>query len=101
VSRSIAALPTPEQISETPELVALHALAHGLELTFRTLVGAHPDLDDPDVPYWAIDPSRLRKAAHHLVMAASRLDARIEEYLTALELDRHTDADHLDDDLPF
>jgi hypothetical protein len=51
MTRPIAVLPTPEQITDAPELVALHALAHGLELTFRTLVGAHPDLDDPDVPY--------------------------------------------------
>jgi hypothetical protein len=101
MTRPVAPLPTPEQIAETPERVALHALGQVLELTFRTLVSIHPDLDNSEVPYWAIDPSRASRAAHRLVMAASHLEARIEEYLTALDLDRQTDAARLEDDLPF
>jgi hypothetical protein len=101
MTRPSAPLPTPEQIAETPELVALHALGQVLELTLRTLVSIHPDLDDPDVPYWVIEPSRARQAAHRLVMAASHLEARIQQYLAALNLDRQTDAARLKDDLPF
>jgi len=101
MKRPIDSLPTPEQIAETPELVALNALEHMLELTLRTLVGAHPDLVDPDVPYWAIDPSRARRAAHRLVMAASHLEARIQQYRTALDLDRQTNDDPPEGDLSF
>jgi hypothetical protein len=96
-----ALLPTPEQIAETPELVALHALEYTLELTLRTLVAGHPDLVDSDVPYWAIEPSRARRAAHRLVMAASHLEARIQEYRTAIELDQQANDDRLEDDLSF
>jgi hypothetical protein len=99
--RPVVALPTPEQIAEQPELVALYALAHGLGLAARALVGAYPNLDDPEVPHWAIDPSRARRAAHHLVMAASHLQSRIDEYLAALELDRQDYAESISDDLPF
>ena len=101
MTRPSAPLPTPEQIAETPELVALYALGQVLELTLRTLVSIHPDLDDPDVPYWVIEPLRARQAAHRLVMAASHLEARIQQYLAALNLDRQTDAARLKDDLPF
>jgi len=101
MTRPIAPLPTPEQIAATPELVALYALAQALELAFRTLVAAHPGLDNPEVPYWAIEPSRARRAAQRLIMPASHLEARIQQYLTALDLDRQTDAARLEDDLPF
>lgn len=100
MTRSIP-LPTPEQIAEAPERVILHALEHMLELTCRMFGSIHPDLNDPDVPYWAIDPSRTRQLAHRFVMAASQLQTQIEEYLTALDLDRKTDADRPEDDLPF
>jgi hypothetical protein len=101
MKRPLTSLPTPEQIAETPELVALHTLEHVLELTFRTLVSIHPELADPDVPYWAIDPSRTRHVAHRLVMAASHLETQIQGYLAALELDRQTRVERLEDDLPF
>ena len=101
MTRPIAPLPTPEQIAATPELVTLYALGQLLELTFRTLVSIHPDLGTPEVPYWAIDPSRARRAAHRLIMAASHLEVRIQQYRAALDLDRQTDATRLGDDPPF
>ena len=76
-------------------------LEHVLELTFRTLVSIHPELVDPEVPYWAIDPSPTRHLAHSLVRAASQLEAQIEEYLAALEHVRQTDLERREDDLPF
>jgi hypothetical protein len=101
MKRPVASLPTPEQIAETPELVALHALEHVLELTLRTLVGVHPGLHDPEVPYWAIDPSRTRQVAHCLVMAISQLNKQIDGYLAALDLDRQTEPGRPSDDIPF
>jgi hypothetical protein len=101
MKRSLTSLPTPEQIAATPELVVLHTLEHVLELTFRTLVSIHPELVDPEVPYWAIDPSPTRHLAHSLVRAASQLEAQIEEYLAALERVRQTDLERREDDLPF
>lgn len=99
--RPVALLPTPEQTAESPELLAIHALAHSLELNDRTLISVCPDLDDPDVPYWAIDSSRARRAPHHLLTAAARLQERIDEYLAALDLDRQEHAEVISDDLPF
>jgi hypothetical protein len=58
-------------------------------------------IDNPEAPYWAIDPSRARRLAHRLVMAASHLEVGIDEYLAELDLDRRTDAARLEDDLPF
>lgn len=101
MTRPVAPLPTPEQIAETPELLVLHTLENGLELMFRTLLSIHPGLDDPEVPYWALDPSRTRQAAHRLVLAAAHLETRIQEYLTALDLDQRTHAARPEDDRTF
>jgi hypothetical protein len=89
------------QIAETPELATLHALDHAIELTFRSIVAAHPGLDNEDAPYWVIKPSRSQCAASHLLAAASHLQQRIEQYRAVLDLDRQTHADRFDDDLPF
>ena len=97
----LAPLPTPEQIAETPERVTLHALDHAIELTIRTLVAAHPGLDDTDVPYWVAEPSRSQRQAHHLVTAAHHLRERIERYLAALDLERRSSDARFEDDLPF
>jgi hypothetical protein len=100
MKRPVAALPTPRQIAQTPELGTLHALDHAIELTIRTLVAVHPGLDDTDVPYWVAEPSRSQREALHLVTAADHLREPIEQYLAGLDLDRRTSAS-FEDDLPF
>lgn len=98
---SPASLPTPEQIVEFPELVPLHALAHGIELTVRSIVAAHPGLGDFEAPYWVLDRSRTRHVAHRLVIAASHLQNQIDEYILYLGRDRQNHRDPLEDDLSF
>ncbi len=85
-------LPTPGQIANTPELAMLATLQHGLELTLRAIIAAHPDLDDPDRPYWATEPSRTQHAAQRLLVQISLLQALTQEYVEAIELDRREEA---------
>jgi hypothetical protein len=99
--RPRSALPTPRQIAETPELVALHALNHALELTTRALVAAHPDLDGDEAPYWVTSDDRGRRSALRIATRASRLQGLIEIHIaqhTACSENRDFD---LDEDLPF
>ena len=101
MTRPFAALPTPEQIAEAPELVTLSALDQAIELTLRTLIAVYPGLDDTEVPYWVAEPSRAQREALHLVTTAAHLRERIERYVAGLELDRRTGAARFEDDLPF
>ena len=101
MTRSFAALPTPEQIAETPELVTLCALDQAIELALRTLVAVYPGLDDTEVPYWVAEPSRAQREALHLVTAADHLRDRIERYIGGIDLDRRTGEACFEDDLPF
>jgi hypothetical protein len=99
--RSRSSLPTPQQIAETPELVALHALVHALELATRALVATHPDLDGDEAPYWVSSASRARRSALRIANRASRLQGLIEEYIAQhTGCPENTDCD-LQDDLPF
>ncbi len=99
--RSRSSLPTPRQIAETPELVALHALVHALELATRALVAAHPDLDGDEAPYWVTSAGRGPRSALRIANEASRLQGLIEKHLaqhTACSDSRDFD---LEEDLPF
>ncbi len=94
-------LPTPEQIAHAPELVALHALMHVLELTTRALVAAHPDLDNPEAPYWVAPAGRRQRSALRIANNASRLKALIEGHLAQLSTCYENSDFDLDEDLPF
>ena len=99
--RPRSALPTPRQIAETPELVALHALVLALELATRALVAAHPDLDGDEAPYWVTPTGRGRRSALRIANSASRLQGSIEQHIaqhTACFENRDLG---LDEDLPF
>ena len=99
--RPRSALPTPRQIAETPELVALHALTHALELATRTMVAVYPDLEGDEAPYWVTSTSRAQRSALRIANRASRLQGLIEIHIaqhTACSENRDFD---LDEDLPF
>ena len=99
--RPRSALPTPRQIAETPELVALHALMHALELATRAMVAAHPDLDGDEAPYWVTPTGRGQRSALRIANRASRLQGIVEEYIAQhTGCSQNTDFD-LQDDLPF
>ena len=101
MKRPAAALPTPEQIAETPERVTLSGLDPAIELTIRTLIAVRPGLDDADVPYWVIEPSKAQREAHPLVTVAYHLRQRIEQYLAVLDVNRRIGQARFEDDLPF
>ena len=48
-------LPTPHQLSESPELGVLALLDLALDLVVRELVAVHPLLVADDPPYWRRD----------------------------------------------
>jgi hypothetical protein len=99
--RSRSSMPTPRQIAETPELVALHALVHALELATRALVAAHPDLDGGEAPYWVTSAGRGRQSALRIATRASRLQGLIEKHIAQhTECSENRDCD-LEEDLPF
>lgn len=59
--------PTPEDLVDAPELAILAALERTLDLVVRALVSAHPELADPERPYWLRQASRMPSAAETLV----------------------------------
>ena len=96
------ALPTPKEIAKAPELVALHALVHALELATRALVAVHPGLDGDEAPYWVMstDGGR-RRSALRIAINASRLRGLIDKHIaqhTPCAENRNFD---LEEDLPF
>lgn len=74
-------LSNSRQIAETPELVALHALMHALELATRALVAAHPNLDGGEAPYWVMSDDRGPRIALRIANSASRLQELIERHI--------------------
>jgi len=99
--KSRPALPTPQQIAQAPELVALYALMHALELTTRALVAAHPDLDGDRASYWVTSSGQGRESALRIVNNASRLEALIERHLAQLSACSENSDFDLEEDLPF
>ncbi len=99
--RSRSSLPTPQEIAETPELVALHALVHALELATRALVAAQPDLDGDDAPYWVTSVSRGRRSALRIANSASRLQTVIERHIAQHTAGSENRGVDLEEDLPF
>ena len=99
--RSRPSLPTPRQIAQAPELVALYALVHALELATRALVAAHPDLDGDEAHYWVTPDSRGTTSALRIANNASRLKVLTEKHI-AQHCARPENGDfNLDEDLPF
>ncbi|MFV2074148.1 MAG: hypothetical protein ACC742_16075 [Thermoanaerobaculales bacterium] len=99
--RSRSSLPTPRQIAETPELVALHALVLALELATRVMIAAHPDLDGDEAPYWVTSTDQGRRSALRIANSASRLKGLVEEYIAQHTTCSENRGFDLEDDLPF
>jgi hypothetical protein len=95
---SVRRPPTPEELVETPELAILAALDDTLALTLRALVAAHPQLADPECPYWARHASAKSVAADRILKASRPLSTAIEAYCGAAAVRRKRDDDP---DIPF
>ena len=91
-------IPTPPQLHEHPEAGVLALLDDALLLAVRSLVAVHPDIDDPDRPYWAPAPSPASRSARQVINRAYELLGSLADYRTIRE---DEDAEPTDDDIPF
>ena len=92
--------PTPAELTDAPELAILHALNEILDLALRALIAAHPQLGNPDTPFWARETSRATGHANDILATAHRLRHHIRAYRTAITLARHHSLAG-DPDIPF
>jgi len=87
-------LPTPAQLDEHPEAGVLALLEGALLLAVRSLVAVHPDIDDPERPYWAPAPSLASRSARQVIDRACALIGSLADYRTTRD-------DDAEDDIPF
>ena len=99
--RKIDRTPTPDDLVDAPELAILGALESTLELVVRALVCAHPELADPERPYWLRQESRTTIAAETLVDQTAGMKQAIIAYRESVEIRRRDKASEHPDDLPF
>ncbi len=93
-------IPTPDELAGAPELALLHALDEILDLAPHVLVAAHPELGDPDAPYWVREASRTTRKADDIVATAHRLQRHIHAYRRAITLAREQRLE-VDPEIPF
>jgi hypothetical protein len=94
-------IPTPDALDGAPELAILVALDHTLELAASALVSAHPELLDPERPYWLRSPPRAVTIAQTLIRRTRGLQRTLRAYREAVETrHRHGVSGNLDD-FPF
>lgn len=93
-------LPTPDELADDPEIALLHTLNDILDLVPRVLVAAHPELADPDAPFWLREASMTTRTANDIVAGAHRLQLHIRAYRTAITLAREQRVES-DPEIPF
>ena len=94
-------MPTPDDLVHAPELAILAALDRTLDLVARALVCEHPELADPERPYWLRHPSRRATAAKILVDQAADMKQALIAYREGVEIRRQDKASEPPDDLRF
>jgi len=94
-------LPTPRQIARDPEVAICRGVELHCELALRSLIAAHPELDADEIVYWAGEPSETHRAARDIVALTIKLQAAIEVYFRALDIEHQARAADFDDELPF
>ncbi len=100
-ARKIDQTPTPDDLVDAPELAILAALDRTLDLVVRALVCAHPELADPERPYWLRQASRMPSAAETLVDQSAEMKQALVVYREAVEIRRRDNAPEHPDDLRF
>jgi hypothetical protein len=100
-SANLDRIPTPDDLDHAPELAILAALDHTLAVSVAALAGAHPELGDPERPYWLGLPSRSVTIAKTLIRRALGLQRTIRAYRRALEIRRPQVDSTNRDDLDF
>ncbi len=99
--RSFDRLPTPDDLALAPELAILAALDHTLDLATAALACAHPELADPERPYWLVASSRVTTAAETLLDRTTDWKQALRAYRQAVEIQRQDDASRNLGDPPF
>ena len=99
--RKIDRTPTPDDLAHAPELAILAALECTLELVVRALVCAHPELADPERPYWLRQASRMTTAAETVVDQSVDMKQALIAYREVIEIRRQDEASEHPDDLTF
>lgn len=99
--RKIGRIPTPDDLAHAPELAILAALENTLALAVRALVCAHPELTDPERPYWLRQASRMATAAETVVDRSADMKQALIAYRQAVETRRQDEASEYPDDLSF
>jgi hypothetical protein len=99
--RKIDRTPTPDDLAHAPELAILAALDQTLDLVVRALLCAHPELADPERPYWLREVSPGATAAETLVDQTADIKQALIAYREAVEIRHRDDAPGNLDDLSF
>jgi hypothetical protein len=99
--RKIDRTPTPDDLVDAPEIAILAALDRTLGLVVRALVCAHPELADPERPYWLRQASRMATAAEARVDQTADMKQALIAYREAVEIRRRDNASRNPDDLSF
>jgi len=81
-------IPTPDDLDGAPELAILAALDLTLELAASTLLCAHPELLDPERPYWLGSPTRAATIAKTLLRRTWGLQRALRAYREAVQVPR-------------
>jgi hypothetical protein len=100
-AQKIDRTPTPDNLADAPELAIPAALDQTLDLVARALVCAHPELVDPDRPYWLRQASHPATAAETLVHQTADMKQALISYQEAVEIRRRDNASEHPDDLRF
>ena len=91
-------IPTPPQLHEHPEDGLFVLLDDALLLAVRSLVAVHPDIEDPNRPYWKPAPSPASRSARQVINRAYALLGSMADYRTTRDSD---DDEPTEDDIPF
>ena len=97
---SLSRFPKPDELAHNPELALLHALDNILELVPRVLVTAHPELGEPEAPFWVREASRTTRSAGDILRIAHRLRRILRAYRAAITIARDQRLE-ADPDIPF
>lgn len=99
--RELDRVPTPDDLEHAPELAILAALDHTLALAATALACVHPELRDPERPYWLGSPTRSVALATSLLRRTHRLQRALPAYRRAVEIRRRRADPTAPDDLDF
>lgn len=93
---TIFTIPTPRDIDEKPEIALLYLLFESLEVASRTLIAAHPILQNDERPYW-VKLSPDDEAARLLLKNLDRLSQAILHYKKTVNPPPSQDKNPIDD----